>query len=88
MTYFPSKAMALVACLGLQRQGTIPVHIASPARTQMMDWLIRPIRANLFADEQAFLWVKKKLDLREYQMAARVWLKSLIIGLLIDSFLF
>ena len=54
----------------------------------MMDWIVRPIRAVFFADEQAFLWVKKTLVLREYQMAARVWLKSLIIGLLIDSFLF
>ena len=54
----------------------------------MMDWIVRPIRAVFFADEQAFLGIKKKLGLTEYQMAARVWLKSLIIGLLIDSFLF
>jgi len=26
-----------------------------------MDWIIRPIRAVIFADEQAFLWIKKKL---------------------------
>ena len=52
-----------------------------------MDWIIRPIRAVLFADEQAFLWIKKILGFAEYQMAVFVWVKGLIIGLLIGYFL-
>ena len=48
----------------------------------------RPVKALLFADERAFLWVKKKLGLTEYQMAALVWVKGIIIGLLISYFLF
>ena len=52
-----------------------------------MDWIVRPIRAVLFADEQAFLWIKKKLGLTEYQMAALVWVKGIVIGLLIGYFL-
>ena len=47
-----------------------------------MDWIVRPIRAVLFADEQAFLWIRKKLGLTEYGMAALVWVKGLIIGFL------
>ena len=34
-----------------------------------MDWIVRPIRAVLFADEQAFLWIRRKLGLTEYGMA-------------------
>ena len=41
----------------------------------------------LFADEQAFLWIKKKLGLTEYQMAALVWVKGIIIGLLLGWWL-
>ena len=53
-----------------------------------MDWIVRPIRALFFADEQAFLWIKKKLGLTDYQMAALVWVKGLIIGFLLAYFLF
>ena len=53
-----------------------------------MDWIVRPVRAVLFADEQAFLWIKKKLGLTEYQMAALVLIKGLLIGLLLGFFLF
>lgn len=28
-----------------------------------MDWIVRPIRAVFFADEQAFNWIQKKLGL-------------------------
>ena len=52
-----------------------------------MDWIVRPIRAVLFADEQAFLWIRKKLGLTEYGMAALVWVKGLIIGFLLAYFL-
>ena len=52
-----------------------------------MEWLVRPIRAVFFADEQAFNWIQKKLGLSHYQMAALVWLKGLIIGLLLGWWL-
>ena len=43
----------------------------------------RPVKALLFADKKVFYWIKDKLGLSEYQMAALVWVKGLIIGLLI-----
>ncbi|WP_066907085.1 MULTISPECIES: hypothetical protein [unclassified Synechococcus] len=52
-----------------------------------MEWIIRPIRAAFFADEQAFNWIQKKLGLSNYQMAALVWLKGLILGLLLGWWL-
>ncbi len=52
-----------------------------------MDWLVRPIRAVFFADEQAFNWIQKKLGLSNYQMACLVWVKGLIIGLLLGWWL-
>ena len=48
----------------------------------------RPVKALLFADKKVFYWIKDKLGLSEYQMAALVWVKGLIIGLLIGSVLF
>ena len=48
----------------------------------------RPVKALLFADKEAFYWVKAKLGLSEYQMAAFVWVKGIVIGLLIGYFLF
>ena len=53
-----------------------------------MDWIVRPIRAVIFADEQAFLWIKKKLGLTEYQKAAQDWFKGIIIGLLLGWWFF
>ena len=53
----------------------------------LMEWIIRPIRAVFFADEQAFNWIQKKLGLSNYQMAALVWLKGLMIGLLLGWWL-
>ena len=53
----------------------------------LMEWIVRPIRAVFFADEQAFNWIQKKLSLSNYQMAALVWLKGLIIGLLLGWWL-
>ncbi|WP_413439574.1 hypothetical protein [Synechococcus sp. MIT S9509] len=53
----------------------------------VMDWLIRPIRAVFFADEQAFNWIQKRLGLSNYQMAALVWVKGLIIGILLGWWL-
>ena len=51
-------------------------------RLCVMDWLIRPIRAVFFADEQAFNWIQKRLGLSNYQMAALVWVKGLILSLI------
>ncbi len=48
----------------------------------------RPVRAVLFADKKVFYWLKGKLGLSEYQMAALVWLKGLIIGVILGYFLF
>ena len=48
----------------------------------------RPIKALLYADKDAFYWVKNKLSLTEYQMAAFVWVKGIVVGLLLGYFLF
>ena len=48
----------------------------------------RPVRALLFADKKAFYWIKERLGLSGYQMAALVWVSGLVIGLLIGYFLF
>ena len=48
----------------------------------------RPVKALLFADKKVFYWIKDKLGLSEYQMAALVWVKGRIIGLLIGYVLF
>ena len=56
-------------------------------RLYVMDWLICPIRAVFFADEQAFNWIQKRLGLSNYQMAALVWVKGLIIGILLGWWL-
>ena len=47
----------------------------------------KPIRALLFADKGVFFWIKEKFGLSEYQMAALVWLKGLILGLLLGWWL-
>ena len=48
----------------------------------------RPVKALLFADKKAFYWIKDKLGLSEYGMAALVWVKGIVIGLLIGYFVF
>ena len=35
------------------------------------------------ADRDAYFWIKKKLGLSEYQMAALVWFTALIVGTLL-----
>ena len=62
-------------------------HPLRQKRLFVMDWLIRPIRAVFFADEQAFDWIQKRLGLSNYQMAALVWVKGLIIGILLGWWL-
>ena len=49
----------------------------------MKRWNVRPIHAVVFADEQAFLRIKKKFGLTKYQMVALVWMKGLVIGVLL-----
>ena len=39
---------------------------------EIKKWIVRPIKAIFFADKKAFYWVKDKLGLSEYQMAALV----------------
>ena len=46
-----------------------------------MNWIIRPFQALVFADEKAFVWIRKKLGFSTYQMALLTWLKGLLIGL-------
>ena len=49
--------------------------------------LWKPVRALLFAYKKVFFWIKVKFGLSEYQMAALVWLKGLILGLLLGWWL-
>ena len=49
--------------------------------------LWKPVRALLFADKKVFFWIKEKLGLSEYQMAALVRLKGCILGLLLGWWL-
>ena len=62
-------------------------HALRQKRLFVMDWLIRPIRAVFFADEQAFNWIQKRLGLSNYQMAELVWVKGLTIGILLGWWL-
>ena len=55
-------------------------------RDGLVAW--RPFKALLFPDKKAFYWIKEKLGLSEYQMAALVWVKGVIVGLLLAFFLF
>ena len=48
----------------------------------------KPVKALLLADKKAFYWIKDKLGLSEYGMAALVWGKGVIICLLLGFFLF
>ena len=48
----------------------------------------KPVQAVLHADKKVFFWIKGKLGLSEYQMAALAWLKGLILGFLLAYFLF
>ena len=55
-------------------------------RDDIVAW--RPVKALLFADKKVFYWIKDKLGLSEYGMAAFVWVKGVIVGLLLGFFLF
>ena len=36
----------------------------------------KPVRTLLFADKKVFFWIKDRLGLSDYQMAALIWLKG------------
>ena len=55
-------------------------------RDRLAVW--RPVKSLLFAHKKAFHWIKDKLGLSEYQMAALVWVKGVIVGLLLAFFIF
>ena len=38
----------------------------------------KPVRTLLFADKKVFSWIKDRLGLSDYQMAALLWLKGLV----------
>ena len=54
---------------------------------EIKKWVVRPVKALFFADQKAFFWLKAKLGWTEYQMAALVWVKGLVIGLLLGWWL-
>ena len=41
-----------------------------------------------FADKKVFFWIKDKLSLSDYQIAALLWLKGLVTGVLLGVWLF
>ena len=42
-----------------------------------------PLQSVVQGDRNAYFWIKKKLNLSEYQMGALVWFSALIIGILL-----
>ena len=42
-----------------------------------------PLTSIVGADRDAYFWIKKKLDLSEYQMGALLWFSALVIGILL-----
>ena len=46
------------------------------------------VRTLLFADKKVSFWIKDRLGLSDYQMAALLWLKGLVIGVLLGVLLF
>ena len=55
--------------------------------TNSMEWLIKPFRAVVLADRDAYFWIKDRLKLGEYQMAALVWFSACIFGFLLGWWL-
>ena len=51
----------------------------------------KPVRPLVFADKKVFFWIKEKFGLsgyKMYKMAALVWLKGLVIGLVLGDWVF
>ena len=57
-------------------------------KIEMKNWFVKSIRAVVFADRDAFLWIQHKLGFSNYQMAALAWFKGIVIGLLLGWWLF
>ena len=67
----------------------MPLNLLSQTSVnlEIKKWIVRPLKALFFADKKAFFWLKAKLGWTEYQMAALVWVKGLVIGLLLGWWL-
>ena len=57
-------------------------------KIEMKNWFVKSIRAVVFADRDAFLWIQHKLGFSNYQMAVLAWGKGIVIGLLLGWWLF
>ena len=55
-------------------------------RHGLVPW--KPVHTLLFADKKVFFWIKDKLGFSDYQMAALLWLKGLVTGVLLGVWLF
>ena len=64
---------------------TDEANLASPS---MNTWIVKCIRAVVFADRDAFLWIQHKLGISTYQMAALAWFKGIVLGLLLGWWFF
>ena len=48
----------------------------------------KPVHTLLFPDKKVFVWIKDRLGLSDYQMAALLWLTGLVISVLLGVLLF
>ena len=48
----------------------------------------KPVYTLLFADKKVFVWIKDRLGLSDYQMAALLWLTGLAMSVLLGVWLF
>ena len=48
----------------------------------------KPVHILLFADKKVFVWIKDRLGLSDYQMAALLWLTGLVVSVLLGVWLF
>ena len=74
--------MELVDWLARPTTGEKPRTLREP-----MNWLMKPFRAVVLADRDAYFWIKDRLKLGEYQMAALVWFSACIFGFLLGWWL-
>ena len=55
-------------------------------RHSLAPW--KPVHTLLFADKKVFVWIKDRLGLSDYQMAALLWLTGLAMSVLLGVWLF
>ena len=82
-----------LVCHPKQSKGSIDRQLQPPPPCDdlpslLKNWIVKPIRAVVFADRDAFLWIQHKLGLSNYQMAVLAWVKGIVIGLLLGWWLF